>query len=103
MCSNLTGHWTGTWTGSYVYSVLESASHEVTFCSDLKRDCWSTATGPRKWDGTVHLTFNRCRPYTNVNKTFTIGADCESMAASDGKYMRLKTSRREISAAGGGS
>lgn len=89
LCSNLTGHWTGTW-NSYVYSVLESASHEVTFCSDLKKDCWSTATGPRQWDGTVPLTFSRCRPFDDVNKTFTIDADCGAMVASDGKYTRLK-------------
>eukprot|EP01050_Picozoa_sp_SAG11_P009883 SAG11_NODE_963_length_6375_cov_6.744105_2_plen_1331_part_00 len=91
-CSNLTGHWTGSWTGSYVYSVLESASHEVVFCSNLKQDCWSTATGQRRWDGTLHLTFHRCKPFADVvNKSFEIDADCKTMTSQDGKYTRLKT------------
>ena len=111
LCSNLTGKWTGTWTryrfmqsaelvssvflmsllvySNHVYSVTESANHHVCFCSDLKEDCWSTATGPRKSDGSVDLTFNRCKPYTTVHKAFNLSAGCDTMEAADGLYTRL--------------
>ena len=90
MCSNLTGRWTGTWTGSYVYNVLESASHEVTFCSDLTRDCWSTATGLRAENGSIQLTFHRCQPSPDVSKPFTLDRTCTACVAPDGNYTRLK-------------
>jgi hypothetical protein len=89
MCSNITGRWIGSWTGSYIYSVLESSNHEVTFCSDFKRDCWSSATGPRL-DRSVKLTFNRCKPFANVSKAFKLDPSCGSLTAADGKYTRLK-------------
>ena len=88
MCNNMTGRWTGTWTGGYIYNVRESINHEVVFCSDLKRDCWSSATGIRH-GASIHLTFHRCQPYANVSKTFTLDAACGSMATIDGKYTRL--------------
>ena len=62
--------WSGSWTGGHVYSVLEDANHVVSFCSELIADCWSTATGAHQGDGTVHLTFHRCKPYPDVNKAF---------------------------------
>ena len=76
------------------------AGHEVSFCSDFKPDCWSTATGPRKWDGTLHLTFHRCKPYADVNKTFALDADCDSLRSTggDGKYTRLKTEDGAVTA-----
>ena len=94
LCSNLTGRWAGSWSGSsYAYSVFESAGHAVSLCSDRKGDCWNTAAGPRKWDGTVHLTFHRCKPLPDLEQTFYLDPDCVSMATSTGNYTRLKDDR----------
>jgi hypothetical protein len=91
-CSNLTGLWTGSWDG-YVhkYSVTESADHTVSFCSDLKRDCWSEATGPRPGGGNaLHLTFHRCQPYADVvNASFAVVDGCKTMHGAGGFYRRV--------------
>jgi len=78
----MSSRWTGSWTGGHVYSVREDADHLVSFCSDLKADCWSTATGAHKWDGTVRLTFHRCKPYPDVNKTFVRQASTSALTIS---------------------
>ena len=88
-CSNLTGSWAGTWNQGHVYGVVESAANEVTFCSDLQRDCWSTASGPRA-KGTVHLTFARCHPYANVSLVFQLDAGCNTLTGGGGVYTRTK-------------
>jgi hypothetical protein len=91
-CSNLTGLWTGSWDG-YVhkYSVTEAADHTVSFCSDLKRDCWSTATGPRPEGGlALNLTFHRCKPYADVaNSSFTVVDGCKTLRGQGGFYKRV--------------
>ena len=91
-CANLTGQWTGSWDGhAYKYSVAESAGHAVSFCSALKRDCWSHATGPRPGGGTaVRLTFHRCAPYPDVaNASFTATDGCTTLRGQGGFYKRV--------------
>lgn len=91
-CSNLTGEWVGSWDGyKHKYSVTEAADHTVTFCSDLKRDCWSHATGPRPGGGmALHLTFHRCRPYADVdNASFALVDGCKTLHGQGGSYRRV--------------
>ena len=71
---NLTGYWTGSWDGNaYHYAWQESSNGSVTVCSRLRKDCWWEALGQHA-QGTLQLTFKRCKPFPDVMARLCVSA-----------------------------